>query len=176
MMVVESIFTESGFKPLSISLGEVILSETPTESAMNELDQKLENVGFERIDEKKTQTIERIKNAVVRRIHHADIPEQKYNWSVILAEELKYDYNYLSGLFSSVEGVTIEQYIIQQKIERVKELLLYDELTLSEIAYQLGYSSVQHLSGQFRKITGATPTEFKKIRDRNALRKPLDSI
>jgi AraC-like DNA-binding protein len=100
----------------------------------------------------------------------------KFNWSSVLADELHYEYNYLSSLFSSVEGITLEQYIIRQKIEKVKELLFYDELNLSQIANRLDYSSVGHLSAQFKKVTGFTPSEMKKSRDINHNRKPLDSI
>jgi AraC-like DNA-binding protein len=102
--------------------------------------------------------------------------DQKFNWSVILSEELKYDYKHLSSLFSSVEGITLEQYIILQKIERVKELLFYDELNINEIADRLGYSSVQHLSTQFKKITGSTPTAYKKSYTALTARKGLDSV
>ena len=98
------------------------------------------------------------------------------NWSAWLADELHYDYNYLSNLFSSLEGITLEQYVIRQKIERAKELLFYDELNLSQIANELGYSSVAHLSAQFKKVTGLTPSELKKSRDKNETRKPLDSV
>jgi AraC-like DNA-binding protein len=98
------------------------------------------------------------------------------NWSTILSDELHYEYNYLSNLFSSVEGITVEQYIIRQKIEKVKELLFYDELNLSQIANRMGYSSVAHLSAQFKKVTGLTPSEMKKSRDLDHNRKPLDSI
>ena len=109
-------------------------------------------------------------------IHHTDRVDRKYNWSAVLSDELHYEYNYLSNLFSSVEGITLEQYIIRQKIERAKELLFYDELNLSEIADRLGYSSVAHLSAQFKKITGLTPSELKKSRDLDQARKPLDKL
>ena len=109
-------------------------------------------------------------------IHHSERLHLKMNWSDTLAEEFHYDYNYLSNLFSSVEGITLEHYIIKQKIERVKELLLYDELNLSEISSKLGYSSVAHLSAQFKKITGLTPTDLKKSRTLDQARNPIDSI
>jgi len=120
--------------------------------------------------------IESIKTKIIDMIHHQDRLDRKFNWSVILSEELHYEYNYLSSLFSSVEGITLEHYIIKQKIERVKELLFYDELTLSQIAERLDYSSVAHLSAQFKKITGLTPSELKKSRTQDTTRRSLDSI
>jgi AraC-like DNA-binding protein len=120
--------------------------------------------------------IEGIKKKIIQLIHHTKTVDRKYNWSKILADEMHYEYNHLSTLFSSVEGITLEQYIIKQKIEKAKELLFYDELNLSQIASQLGYSSVAHLSAQFKKVTGMTPSELKKGRDTGEGRKPLDSI
>ena len=166
-----------GLHANKIELGEVDLQEdqlSPEQSS--KLDKVLEERGFERIDDRKARMIESIKNKVIKMIHHSDHVDRKYNWSTQLAEELHYDYNYLSNLFSAVEGITLEQYIIRQKIERVKELLFYDELSLSEIALKLGYSSVAHLSAQFKKITGLTPSELKKSRQISANRRPLDGI
>ena len=136
----------------------------------------LERLGFERIDDRKARLIESVKSKIIQMIHHSDKVNMKFNWSDVLAEELHYEYNYLSNLFSSVEGITLEQYIIRQKIEKVKELLFYDELSLSEIADRLDYSSVAHLSSQFKKVTGFTPSELKKSREIDQSRKPLDSI
>jgi AraC family transcriptional regulator len=119
--------------------------------------------------------IESIKKTVIKMIHGPEV-DRRVNWSTLLSEELHYDYNYLSNLFSSMEGVTLEQYIIRQKIERAKELLFYDELNLSQIAHQLGYSSVAHLSAQFKKVTGLTPSELKKVRKPEQIRKSLDKI
>ena len=166
-----------GLHANKIELGEVDLQEdqlSPEQSS--KLDKVLEERGFERIDDRKARMIESIKNKVIKMIHHSDHIDRKYNWSTQLADELHYDYNYLSNLFSAVEGITLEQYIIRQKIERVKELLFYDELSLSEIAVKLGYSSVAHLSAQFKKITGLTPSELKKSRQISANRRPLDGI
>jgi YesN/AraC family two-component response regulator len=120
--------------------------------------------------------IESIKKKVIQKIHGVDQIDRKFNWSDIIADELHYDYAYLSTLFSSVEGITLEQYIIRQKIEKAKELLLYDEFNLSEIASKLGYSSVAHLSSQFKKITGFTPSELKKARGKENIRKTIDSV
>lgn len=166
-----------GLHPEKVSLGEITLTENslPTD-IQNRLDASLLSLGFERIDDRKARLIEGIKNKVIQMIHHSDHIDRKFNWSDILAEEMHYEYNYLSNLFSSVEGITLEQYIIRQKIERVKELLFYDELNLSEIANKLGYSSVAHLSGQFKKITGLTPSELKKAREIDQSRKPLDKV
>ena len=117
--------------------------------------------------------IEKIKNIIIQQVHHTQ-DEQHYNLSNILSKSLHKDYSYLSSLFSEVEGITIEKYLINQKIEKVKELIIYDELSLSEIAYKLSYSSVAHLSNQFKKITGLTPSHFKQV-GRNK-RKPLDKV
>jgi YesN/AraC family two-component response regulator len=177
VMVVQQELERQGLHPQQVSLGEVIIEENELNQAQQDkLDAALVSLGFERIDDRKARLIESIKSKVIQMIHHADKVDLKFNWSSVLSEELHYEYNYLSSLFSSVEGITLEQYIIRQKIEKVKELLFYDELNLSEIANRLGYSSVAHLSTQFKKITGFTPSEMKKSRDINHNRKPLDSI
>lgn len=174
---VEQMLEQQGLHPEKVSLGEVIINEDTLTKAQEEtLDVALINLGFERIDDKKARLIESVKNKIIQRIHHSDTVDSKFNWSDVLAEAMHYEYNYLSNLFSSVEGITLEQYIIRQKIERVKELLFYDELNLSEIANKLGYSSVAHLSAQFKKVTGFTPSEMKKARSIDQNRKPLDSI
>ena len=177
VMVVKQELERQGLHPEKVTLGEVtIKEENLTQDQENKLDTALVNLGFERIDDRKARLIEAIKNKIIQLIHHTDKVDLKVNWSSLLSEEMHYEYNYLSNLFSSVEGVTLEQYIIKQKIEKVKELLFYDELSLSEIADKLGYSSVAHLSGQFKKITGFTPSEMKKSRNIDQNRKPLDSI
>ena len=170
-------FSSIGLDTNKIELGEVDLAEAHlSPEQLSALDKALYERGFERIDDRKARLIEAIKNKVIKMIHHSDHVDRKYNWSTQLSEELHYDYNYLSNLFSAVEGITLEQYIIRQKIEKVKELLFYDELNLSEIANKLGYSSVAHLSGQFKKITGLTPSELKKSRQIGSNRKPLDEV
>jgi AraC family transcriptional regulator len=177
VMVVKQELERHGLHPEKVTLGEVtIKEETLSDQQQDKLDSALVNLGFERIDDRKARLIEAIKSKVIQMIHHSDKVDLKFNWSDVLADEVHYEYNYLSNLFSSVEGVTLEQYIIRQKIEKVKELLFYDELSLSEIADKLGYSSVAHLSGQFKKITGFTPSEMKKSRNIDQNRKPLDSI
>lgn len=174
---VQQAFEKTGLHPEKVSLGEVnILDERVTPEQLKLLDAELKSLGFERIDDRKARLIEGIKNKIIHMIHHSDRVDRKHNWSDILSEEMHYEYNYLSNLFSSVEGITLEQYIIRQKIEKAKELLFYDELNLSGIAYRLGYSSVAHLSGQFKKITGLTPSELKKSREIDQSRKPLDAI
>jgi AraC family transcriptional regulator len=176
-MVVTQELEKLGLHPERVSLGEVVLKEDAlTEDQQHQLDTALVAMGFERIDDRKARLIEAIKNKIITMIHHADRVSRKFNWSVVLAEEVHYEYNYLSNLFSAVEGITIEQYIIRQKIERAKELLFYDELSLSEIADRLGYSSVAHLSAQFKKITGLTPSELKKTHNIDQARRPLDSL
>ena len=177
IMVVKQEFEKQGLHPEKVSLGEVTIQEEHlTDAQQANLDAALQALGFERIDDRKARLIEAIKNKVIGMIHHTDKVNLKVNWSSLLSDEMHYEYNYLSNLFSSVEGITLEQYIIRQKIEKVKELLFYDEYTLSEIADKLGYSSVAHLSGQFKKITGFTPSELKKSRVIDQNRKPLDSV
>lgn len=171
------VFEKQGLTPERISLGEVVLKEEQlSDDTWKKLDAALQALGFARIDDRKVRLIEGIKNKVIQLIHHSKEVDRKHNWSTVLAEEMHYEYNYLSNLFSSVEGITLEQYIIRQKIEKAKELLFYDELNLSEIANRLGYSSVAHLSAQFKKVTGMTPSELKKNRNVKEARKSLDEI
>lgn len=150
-------------KPLSVELGEIELAAPISEHKKNLLSSGLQLLGFELIDNKKSQTIERIKTLIIDLVHHRD-NDLKTNLSAFIAADLGQDYSALSHLFSEVEGTTIEQYFIAQKIEKVKELLMYNELSLSEIAWQLNYSSVAHLSKQFKKITGLTPTFYKQLK------------
>ena len=156
-----------------VELGEVEIMETLTPEQHDQLKAALSLSGLELMDDKRAVLIEKIKNAVIEMVHYTDeVP--KVNYSDYLSEKLQYDYTYLSNIFSSVKGITIQQFIIIHKIERVKELLLYDELTLSEISYKMHYSSVAHLSNQFKKITGLTPSHFKKLREQK--RSPLEDI
>jgi AraC-like DNA-binding protein len=148
----------------SISLGEAIIADALQPHEMEHIKRVLQENGFELIEDKRAKTIERIKIAILNLVRSEKLElEFQGKYSDYLAKELGQDYHALSTLFSSMESVTIEQYIILQRIERVKELLKYGELTLSEISYTLGYSSVAHLSNQFKKVTGMTPTEFKKL-------------
>lgn len=157
--------------PVDIELGIVKLEEDHLDPVkQSELTEVLNSLGFELLDSTRTRLIEQIKSIVINKIFHPDSPDEKANWSKLISDQCFHEYNYLSALFSAVEGITIEQYIIRQKIERVKELLFYDELNLGEIANKLGYSSIAHLSAQFKKVTGQTPSQFKKTRTkRNAI-------
>jgi AraC-like DNA-binding protein len=158
----------------SVALGEVVLTGRTSELPMEKVRSVLLNAGFELIEDRKAKVIERIKLAILELVRGGEDEEKRLKYSEYLSKKLGLDYHYLSMLFSSVEVVTIEQYIILQKIERVKELLKYGELTLTEIAYTLGYSSVQHLSNQFKHVTGLTPSEFKVMTAPE--RRPLDHV
>ena len=155
--VVQEELTNLGFTIESIELGEVILNEQISGKDVNKIKQVLPDNGFELMDDKKSWIINKIKTLIIEYIHHDREKPDYLNLSDFLAREIAYDYSYLSNLFSSVEGQTIEHFLILQKVEKVKELLVYDELTLNEISQQLGYSSIQHLSHQFKKVTGLTP-------------------
>lgn len=163
-MVVKNQFENIGLHPKSVELGEVELEHAPSAVQMTQLNTALKAMGFELMDDKKVQTIEKIKNLIITLVHHTN-DEISTNLSTYISSQLLQDYNYLSNLFSEVEGTTIEKYFIAQKIEKVKELLVYDEMTLSEIAYELGYSSVAYLSTQFKKVTGLTPSYFKTLKE-----------
>lgn len=163
-MVVENQLENNGFKILSVNLGEVEIEEDLSNDQLAKLNSTLKLMGFELIDDKKSQTIEKIKNTVISLVHHSE-NNIDTNLSAFIVSKIHQDYNYLSNLFSAVEGTTIEKYFISQRIERAKELLVYNELTLSEIADQLGYSSVAYLSNQFKKITGFTPSYFKSLKE-----------
>lgn len=153
IMVVQNELEKLGLDAKNIKLGEVILSKEITSLEKENLSKTLEPLGFEVIDDKKGRIIEKIKNIIIDLVHHQD-SDVKTNLSDVLSDKLHHDYNYLSNLFSEVEGTTIEKYFIAQKVEKVKELLVYDELSLSEIANRLNYSSVAYLSNQFKKLPG----------------------
>jgi len=175
ILVIKNVLKQLELTPISIELGEIDFADTTLNaSELQAIRNSIEPLGFELIDNKKSRTIEKIKNLIIGLIHRQHNSNHA-NLSDYLSEHIHYDYNYLSSLFSSVEGITIEQYLIQQKIEKVKELLVYDESNLTGIAYQLGYSSVSHLSAQFKKVTGLTPSHFKRLKD-NKKRIPLDKI
>lgn len=162
-MVVKDELIKLGLHPTTVELGEVEISESLDNKAKKKLDEVLQTFGFELIDDKKSQLIEKIKNTIVELVHYSD-DQIKTNFSDHISTKLQHDYSYLSNLFSAVEGTTIEKYFIAQKIEKVKELLKYGQLSLSEIAHSLGYSSVGYLSNQFKKQTGLTPTFYKSLR------------
>jgi len=164
-MVVQDELTKAGIPFHSIQLGRVDLCNNLSPSQHETLKAKLAHYGLELLDDKEAILVERIKNVVVQMVHYADeLPKENYSYHI--SHELNYDYTYLSNLFSRVSGITIQQYFIQHRVERVKEMILYDELNMTEIAYQLQYSSVAHLSNQFKKITGLTPSEFKHLIDK----------
>ncbi|TDX09428.1 helix-turn-helix domain-containing protein [Flavobacterium sp. S87F.05.LMB.W.Kidney.N] len=167
-MVVKSEFEKLGLQTIAVELGEVELEKEISDEQKEVLLENLQVLGFDLIDDKKTKTVERIKNLIVDLVHHKN-NDLKINLSDYLAENLNQDYNSLSNLFSEIENTTIEKYFISQKIEKVKELLIYNELSLSEIADILNYSNVAHLSNQFKKITGFTPTSFKQLKDKKRI-------
>ena len=172
-MVVRAVLKNLGLHYSNVELGEVNIMENITDEQRVQIKTALLKSGLVLIDDKKSILIEKIKNIVVEMIHYTDeLP--KVNFSQYLSEKLDHDYTYLANLFSETEGTTIEHYVILHKIERVKELIIYDELNLSEIAWKLHYSSVAHLSSQFKKVTGLTPSFFKSLKDKR--RKPLDNV
>ncbi|MEX2379447.1 MAG: AraC family transcriptional regulator [Vicingaceae bacterium] len=172
-MVVKSELEKLGLQLLSVDLGEVeTLSSIPA-AQKEEIRERLKSFGFELIDDKKSKIIEKIKTLLIELIYHKNI-ELNINISEYISQNLSFDYASLSNLFSEVEGTTIEKYFILQKIERVKELLMYDEMSLSEIAFLLNYSSVGYLSNQFKKVTGLTPSHFKQLK--NKKRKQIEDL
>jgi AraC-like DNA-binding protein len=173
IMAVQQVMDQLELEVKNIKLGEVTLAKELTSEQKDTLDQSLTQLGFELIDDKKSRIIEKIKTVIIDMVHHQEGGSKK-KLSEVLSSALHHDYNSLSNLFSEVEGTTIEKYFIAQKIEKVKELLVYDELSLSEIALSLNYSSVAYLSNQFKKVTGLTPSHFKQIGDHR--RKPLDKV
>jgi len=172
-MVVKAALDKLGLHYTRVELGQVQILENLTDEQRQQLKSELLKYGLELMDDKRAILIEKIKNTVVEMVHYSDDP-LKINFSDFLSNKLNYDYTYLANLFSEVTGITIEQYIIAHKIERVKELLIYNELTLTEISYLLNYSSVAHLSNQFKKVTGLTPTFFKRLKHNK--RKTLDDV
>lgn len=168
-MVVQDSFKKVGAQVVSTELGEIQIADNLNPSQLEALDILLKQHGFELLDDRQSRIVEKIKNAVIEMIHNLQPEHFKGNFSYYLSEKLNRDYSGLSTLFSVHEGITIEQYIIRQKIERVKELLMYDEQSLSQIADELQYSSVAHLSNQFKKVTGLTPTQFKQSSAKNRL-------
>lgn len=164
-MIVKEELNKLGLRFVVVDLGVVDIMEDIASSQCEQLKINLLKSGLELMDDKKSILIEKIKNVIIEMIHYSDeLP--KINYSDFISEKLNYDYTYLSNIFSEVKGITIQQYIIIHKIERVKELLLYDELNLTEISYKLHYSSVSHLSKQFKKVTGLSPTYYKHLKEK----------
>ena len=173
---VERLLTQQNLSVKHVQLGEAELFKAPDNEQLSVLRESLELEGFELLDNRNSRLVEQVKNLIISEIHHgAGKKPETMNFSDFLAGETGHEYSQLSKLFPLVEGVTIEKYLIAQRIERVKELLVYGEQTLSEIAWQTGYSSTQHLSKQFRQVTGMTPTEFKSGHERTD-RKTLDAV
>lgn len=164
IMALKQLLKELDISYNHIELGAIFLNEKLSKEKLAELSAGLNTLGLALIDDRRSRIIEKIKTTIINLLHEENEEKPNQNISAILSRELNYDYNYLSSLFSESEGITIEKFVIAQRIDRVKELLVYDELTLSEIAYKLGYTSTAHLSNQFKKITGLTPSYFKKIK------------
>ncbi|MFZ4520942.1 MAG: helix-turn-helix domain-containing protein [Bacteroidales bacterium] len=172
-LAVKEALKQLGLHFIVVDLGEVEIMESITALQRTELTGILLNSGLELMDDKRAVLIERIKNAVIEMIHHSD-EMIKTNFSDFISKKLDHDYTYLANLFSEVQGTTIEHYIISHKIERIKELIIYDELNITEIAWKLNYSSVAHLSNQFKKATGLSPSHFKQLKVKKRI--PLEEI
>jgi AraC family transcriptional regulator len=173
IMVVREQCEKVGIKPTHVEMGEVELPKPLTEVKSKDLALKLSELGFEILDDKRHKQIETIKTRLIEKVQSGEI-EEHFSISDFLSKKLSKEYSLISRLFSEVEGITIEHFFIHQKIEKVKEWLTYNELSLGEITWKLGYSSVAHLSAQFKKVTGMTPTEFKKLGASH--RKSLDQV
>jgi AraC-like DNA-binding protein len=171
--VVKSALKELGLHYIVVDLGEIDIMETLSKEQHDQLKRTLYNSGLELLEDKRAVLIERIKNTIVEKVHHSE-EMIKVNFSDYLSKKLNYDYTYLSNLFSEVQGTTIEQFIIAHKIERIKELIIYDELNISQIAWKMNYSSVAHLSNQFKKATGLSPSHFKRLKINR--RQPIEEI
>ena len=167
-MVVKSELEKLGLHYVSVDLGETEIMEEISPEQLTHLSIALKKTGLELMDDKKSILVEKIKTIIIELVHYAD-EQIKINLSDYLTEKLNYNYTYLANLFSEVKGTTIEQFYLAHKIEKVKELLVYDELNLTEIAWKLHYSSVAHLSNQFKKMTGLTPTHFKNLKHKRRL-------
>ena len=172
-MAVKAELKKLGLHFVVVELGEVEIMENISAAEREQLKAGLAESGLELMDDKRAILIEKIKNVIIESVHHTD-EEMKTNFSHYLSEKLHHDYTYLSNLFSEVQGTTIEHFIIAHKIERIKELIIYDELNITEIAWKMNYSSVAHLSNQFKKATGLSPTHFKQLKDKR--RSPIEEI
>lgn len=173
ILVVRQEFEKAGLEPDAVSMGEVELSKALNEAELKEMNKRLTDLGFEILDDRNSRLIEKIKTSLIEKVQSGEV-EEHFSLSDFITKHLNKEYTQVSRLFSEVEGITLEQYFILQKIEKVKEWLVYDELSLSEISYKLGYSSVAHLSAQFKKVTGQTPSAFKKSGISH--RKSLDEV
>jgi AraC-like DNA-binding protein len=164
-MIVKDVLNKVGLHFRSVDLGTIDIIDEVTDDKRILLKSELLYYGLELMDDKKAILIEKIKNVIIEMVHYSD-EMPKSNFSTYLSEKLQYDYTYLANLFSETEGITVEHFILLHKVERVKELIIYDELNLTEIAWKLHYSSVAHLSHQFKKITGLTPSFFKSLKNK----------
>jgi len=162
-----------GLHFIVVDLGEVEIMENISDEKRQQVKIALRNAGFDLMDDKRAVLIEKIKNVIIDMVHHTN-EMIKINFSDYLSEKLNHDYTYLANLFSEVQGTTIEQFVIAHKIERIKELIIYDELNITEIAWKMNYSSVAHLSNQFKKMTGLSPSHFKQLKTKR--RSPLEEI
>lgn len=172
-MVVKSELEKFGLHPVLVDLGEVDVSEALDKGQQEQINERLSIFGFELLDDKKSRLIEKVKNLIIELVHNND-NQLKTNLSGYIASNIGQDYNYMSNVFSQHESTTIEQYYTLQRIERVKELIVYDELNLNEIADRLNYSSASHLTKQFKKVTGLTPSHFKSLKHNK--RQPLENL
>ncbi len=172
-MVVKEELKKLGLHYIVVDLGEVDIMENISIEKRTALKANLLQSGLELMDDKKAMMIEKIKTVIIEMVHHSN-ENIKVNFSDYLSQKMNHDYTYLSNLFSEVQGTTIEQYIISHKIERIKELIIYGELNVTEIAWKMSYSSVAHLSSQFKKVTGLTPSHFKQLKDKR--RSPIEDI
>ena len=174
VMVVKAVLKKLGLHFIVVDLGEIDIMENISAEQREQLKMGLRTSGLELMDDKRAVLIEKIKNIIIEMVHHTDDEIIKTNFSDYLSEKLNHDYTYLSNIFSEVKGITIQQFIIVHKIERVKELIMYDELNLTQISYKLHYSSVGYLSNQFKKVTGFSPSHFKQLKDKR--RRPIEEI
>jgi AraC-like DNA-binding protein len=172
-MAVKAELKKLGLHYIVVDLGEVEIMESLTDKQLSDIRSGLNSCGLELMDDKRAMLIEKIKSAIIEMVHHSD-EIIRTNFSDYLSHKLKYDYTYMANLFSEIQGMTIEQFIILHKIERIKELIIYDELNITEIAYKMNYSSVAHLSNQFKKATGLSPSHFKLVKDKK--RRPIEEI
>lgn len=174
IMVVENELQNLGYVVEQISLGKAVVQGILETAAKDKIDEQLQKLGFVLIEDKKQRWVEQVKNLIIEMVHHQDDAFIKFNLSEYLSNELHLDYSYISSFFSEIENTTIEKYFISQKTERIKELISYNELTLSEIAFKMHYSSIAHLSNQFKKVTGLSPTQYKHQLAQS--RKAIDKI